>query len=113
MGLFDHFFKEDRKPTVSVAHPRPAFVEEETFGGVSLSQLNSLAANYGGRVKKSGDRLVFIFNSNRKRDGHRVDYCIIDGKLHQMSYVANYPGRGYFPEIDFMNAANEKFCFSE
>ncbi len=113
MGLIHEILKAVLKQTATVDSPKSVSVEENTFGGVSLSKLNSLAANYGGRVRKSGDRLIFIFSSNRKGDGHRVEYRIKDGKLDQMSFVANYPGRSHFPEKDFMNAANKMFYFYE
>ena len=109
MGLFSELLKAFVSEATQENTPA-----EETYGGVPLSKLNSLASNYaGGRVEKRGDRLAFIFRSNKKREGHTVEYCITDGKLHQMSFVANYPGRNHFPEEDFMNAANARFDFKE
>lgn len=109
MGIISELLKAFASEATQESTPA-----EETYGGVPLSELNSLAANYGGgRVEKWGDRLYFRFRSNKKREGHTVEYRIKDGKLDQMSYVPAYPSRSHFPEKDFMNAANAKFFFED
>lgn len=97
--------------TADNSNSESSCVDEEQFGGVSLSALNKLAGQIrSGSVYTNGKYLYARFNTTSGRLGPSIQYGIENNKLRKMTY-RDYPGQRYYPEDEFMDKANEQFYF--
>ena len=84
----------------------------KSFGGVPIEALNKIAdaCRRGGFVSVIGDKLYYNYRSARGHQVNHAEFIIRAGKLLKMT-AGHYPGQTSFPDIDFMNLANEMFDF--
>ena len=86
--------------------------DDETFGGVNLSEINENADMYNhGKCQKIGKNLLlFVRKSNRGHEWHRDEIEIDEnGKLHNLGY--HYPNQLKSPTDRFIEDLENHYDF--